>query len=117
MQAEQVKQLAIEALEDLKAVDITVLDVRDMTGITDYMIIASATSSRHLKALADSVVEKAKLAGQQPMGVEGETGGEWALVDLGDAVVHIMMPVIRDLYQLEKLWSLDLSSAVDGEAK
>jgi len=116
MQAEQMKQLAIEALEDLKAVDITVLDVHEMTSITDYMIVASANSSRHLKALADSVVDKAKQAGQRPLGVEGETGGEWALVDLGDAIVHIMMPAIREFYQIEKLWSVDVSSAADGEA-
>ena len=113
MQVEEIKQLAIDVLEDLKAVDVTVLDVRDMTGITDYMIIVSANSKRHLKAMADSVVDKAKKSGQRPLGVEGETGGEWALVDLGDVIVHIMMPAIRELYQLEKLWSMD--AAAEGE--
>ena len=116
MEAEQIKQLAVEALEDLKAVDIAVLDVHDMTSITDYMIVASANSNRHLKALANSVIDKARQAGQRPLGVEGESGGEWALVDLGDAIVHIMLPAIRDFYQIEKLWSLDISTAADGEA-
>lgn len=116
MQAEQIKQLAIDALEDLKAVDLTVLDVRGMTTITDYMIVVSANSSRHLKALADSVVDKYKLTGQTPLGVEGETGGEWALVDLSDAVIHIMMPATRELYQLEKLWSVDLSATVEEDS-
>jgi len=116
MQAEQIRQLAITALEDMKAVDISVLDVHDMTSITDFMIIASANSNRHLKALADSVIHKAKEAGQRPLGVEGETGGEWALVDLGDVIVHIMLPATRDFYQIEKLWSHDLSTAADGEA-
>jgi len=115
MQAEQVKRLAIEALEDMKAVDVAVLDVHAMTSITDYMIIASANSSRHLKALADSVIERLKQAGHPPIGVEGEAGGEWALVDLGDAVVHIMMPAIRDFYQLEKLWTVDNPAVADGE--
>ena len=117
MQVEEIKQLAIDGLEDLKAVDITVLDVRDMTGITDYMIIASANSSRHLKALADSVVEKYRLAGQRPLGVEGDTGGEWALVDLGDVVVHVMMPAIRALYQLEKLWSMEQPETTDSDGQ
>ena len=87
-----------------------------MTSITDYMIVASANSNRHLKALANSVIDKARQAGQRPLGVEGESGGEWALVDLGDAIVHIMLPAIRDFYQIEKLWSLDISTAADGEA-
>jgi len=115
MQTEQIKQLAVGALEALKAVDLVVLDVHDMTSITDYMIVASANSSRHLKALADNVVETAKQAGRRPLGVEGEGGGEWALVDLGDVVVHIMMPAIREFYQIEKLWSVDGSLTADRE--
>jgi ribosome-associated protein len=116
MQTEQIKQLAVDALEALKAVDVVVLDVRGMTTITDYMIVASANSNRHLKALADNVIEAAKVAGHRPLGIEGETGGEWALVDLGDVVIHIMMPAIREFYQIEKLWSVDNSAAVEGEA-
>lgn len=115
MQAEQLKTLACQALDDMKAQDLVVLDVREMTGITDFMIIASANSSRHLKALADTVVEKARQAGQRPLGVEGELGGEWALVDLGDVIVHIMTPQVREFYQLEKLWSVKPASAADGE--
>jgi len=116
MQTEQIKKLAIDALEDLKAVDMVVLNVNGITSITDYMIIVSANSNRHLKSLANSVVEAAKSAGVKPLGVEGENDGEWALVDLGDVVVHIMMPAIRAFYQLEKLWSVDTSSSADGDA-
>ncbi len=116
MNVEQLKQLAIEALEDLKGVDVQVLDVREKTSITDYMLIVSANSSRHLKAMADSVVEKAKAQGFQPLGVEGENSAEWALVDLGDVVVHVMTPEIRDFYQLEKLWGGDAPPVADQGA-
>lgn len=107
MQSEELKQLAVAALEDLKAGAVAVLDVRGKTTITDYMVIASATSSRHLKSLADNVVTRVKQQGGRPLGVEGENSGEWALVDLGDVVVHVMTPEIRDFYQLEKLWGED----------
>lgn len=115
MHTQQLKKLAVDALEALKAVDLVVLDVHDMTSITDYMIVASANSNRHLKALADNVIETAKQAGHRPLGVEGENSGEWALVDLGDVVVHIMMPSIREFYQIEKLWSVANPLAADGE--
>lgn len=115
LQAEQIRDMALTALEDLKAANITVLDVRNMTSITDYMIVASASSNRHLKALTDAVVEKSKQAGHRPLGVEGELTGEWSVVDLGDVVVHVMMPQIRDFYQLEKLWRVDPVSSAEQD--
>lgn len=96
--------LVIEALEDLKGVDIRVLDVRSITTITDWMVIASGTSDRHVKSLAGNVVHRAKEAGQEVVGIEGEGEGEWALIDLGEVIVHVMQPRVRDFYQLEKLW-------------
>ncbi len=115
MQTEELKTLAITALEDLKAVELKVLDVHDMTTITDWMVIASGTSGRHVKSLADNVVTVAKAAGVRPLGIEGERQGEWVLVDLGSVVVHVMQPRVRDFYNLEKLWS-SVESARAGEA-
>ncbi|NIV18602.1 MAG: ribosome silencing factor [Woeseiaceae bacterium] len=117
MNSAQLSTLVIDALDDIKAKDITRLDVRDMTTVTDYMVIASGTSNRHVQALADNVAEKAKAAGQKPIGVEGEEGSEWVLLDLQDVLVHVMLPKVREFYNLEKLWSLgspgDLA-ATDG---
>lgn len=107
METEALKTLAIQALEDLKAVDIKVLDVRGKTSVTDYMIVASGNSNRQVKALADNVIEQAKAAGVRPVGSEGEQASEWILVDLGDVVVHVMHPQTRDFYHLEKLWELE----------
>ena len=104
MQVDEIKLLVIDALEDIKAEDIQVLDVREMTDVTDYMIIASGKSTRQVKALANNVSMEAKGAGIQPLGVEGLDIGEWALVDLNDVIVHIMTPDIRATYNLEKLW-------------
>jgi len=106
MQTEQLKTTAIQALEDLKGTDIAENDVREMTSITDVMLIASGTSDRHVKSLADAVVMACKKAGVTPLGVEGEREGEWVLVDLGDVVVHVMQPRIREFYALEKLWTV-----------
>jgi len=106
MKAEQLKLLVIDALEDIKAENIEVLDVTEMTDVTDIMIIATGNSSRQVKALANEIVMQAKAAGIQPLGVEGETVGEWALVDLGDVIAHIMTPQTRLTYNLEKLWSV-----------
>jgi ribosome-associated protein len=113
MQPEELRDIIVHALEDLKAVDVRVLDVRNVTVITDIMVIASGTSDRHVKSLARNVLDKAKEHGARPLGVEGEDGGEWVLVDLHDVVVHMMLPRIRDFYNLEKLWSMD---AVDAAA-
>lgn len=106
MQTDELKQTALQALEDLKALNIAEFDVRGMTSVTDFMIIASGTSDRHVKSLANAVVVACKRAGVVPLGVEGEREGEWVLVDLGDVVVHVMQPRIREFYALEKLWSV-----------
>lgn len=116
MDSETLKKVTVNALEDLKAVDIEVLDVRQMTSITDFMIVASAGSGRQIKALADHVVEKVKENGCKPLGVEGERDGQWALVDVGDVVVHIMLPRVRDFYQLEKLWRIEESAVTSADA-
>ncbi len=104
MTAEQLCELVVEALEDLKARDIKVLDVRGKSSITDMMVVASGTSDRQVRALADSVIEKAKQHNIQPLGVEGQQASEWIVVDLVDVVVHVMLPQVRDFYNLEKLW-------------
>lgn len=105
MQVEDLKELVIDALDDRKAQDIQVIDVRDISSVTDIMVIATGTSTRHVKSVASYLVEKAKEAGQPPFGSEGEETGEWVLVDLGDVVAHIMTRETRDFYQLERLWS------------
>ena len=109
LQAEATRKLALLALEALKADNIIVLDVRAQTSFTDYMIFASGNSTRHVSAIADSVVEAAKATGDPALGIEGEDVGEWVLVDLGDVVVHIMLPDVRLYYELEKLWGEELA--------
>ena len=110
MNSKQLSDLVVDALEEVKAKDIVKLDVRKLTTVTDYMIVASGTSNRHVKALADAVAEKSKEAGHRPNGIEGENGSEWVLLDLNDALVHVMLPRVREFYNLEKLWSLGPSS-------
>ncbi len=117
MNSEKLCDLVGDALEEIKGLDIVKLSVRDMTSVTDWMIVASGTSSRHVQALVDNVAEKAKAAGHRPIGVEGESGGEWVLLDLQDALVHVMLPKVREFYNLEKLWSIRPSgdaAATDG---
>ena len=104
MNSKQLSELAIEALEDIKGIDIKVLDVVNKSSVTDIMIFASGNTSRQVKALANSVAMKAKEAGVPALGIEGDDTSEWVLVDLGDVVVHIMQPSIREFYNLEKLW-------------
>ena len=99
-------QIAAGALDDLKADNVQVLDVSHLTTVTDTMVIASGRSDRHVKAIAAAVVEQAKKAGFRPLGVEGERSGEWVLVDLADVVVHVMLPRVREFYNLEKLWDM-----------
>lgn len=107
MQAEQLLKLVENVLDERKAHQVKALDVRGKTSITDYMVVATATSSRHAQSLCEYVVEKVKESGMQPLGVEGQPGSDWVLVDLGDVVVHVMTGQAREFYQLEKLWSVD----------
>ena len=95
----------IEALEDLKGQKIVELEVSQLTDVMDHLIIANGTSNRHVKALANNVIEELKTAGHRPLGIEGFDAGEWVLVDYGDTVVHVMLQAARDFYELEKLWS------------
>ena len=97
-------KLATAALEEIKAKDLVEIDVRGKTSVCDFMLIASGTSTRHVKSLADEVVKASKQAGYQPLGVEGEREAEWVLVDLGDVVVHVLLPRVREFYALERLW-------------
>lgn len=94
------------AVENLKANDIVEIDVRGKTSVCDYMVIASGTSTRHVKSIADEVVREAKKLDCQPLGVEGEREAEWVLVDLGDVVAHVMLPRVREFYALERLWTV-----------
>lgn len=116
MDTDKLVELVLEALNDMKGRDIQALDVRGKTTITDFMVIASGTSNRHIRSLADAVIEKAKTTGHPPIGVEGESVGEWVLVDLLDVVVHIMQPQTRAFYNLEKLWSVDEALSFKAES-
>lgn len=109
MTSDKIKALVHKALEDLKAEEVVELDVTDKTSITDYLIVATGTSSRHVKSIASNVVADMKHAGVHPLGVEGEFEGEWVLVDLGDVIVHVMQAQVRDFYDIESLWKMDLS--------
>ncbi len=101
---EKVQQLAIEALEDLKAIDLVTYDVRDITPLADSMIICTGRSNRHVKSLAENVVKKAKEVKLSYIKMEGEREGEWVIVDLADVIVHVMLPATREFYNLEDLW-------------
>lgn len=101
----ELNKLIIDALEDLKGQKIVELDVTQMTDVMDHLIIVNGTSSRHVKALANNVIEELKTSGHRPLGIEGLEAGEWVLVDYGDTVVHVMLQSTRDFYELEKLWS------------
>lgn len=114
--SEELREIAIHALEDLKGMDITAMDVRSLTSIADYMIICTSRSSRHGKALADNVAIKAKENKASCVRTEGDKDGEWILVDLGDVVVHIMLANARSFYSLEDLWE-PVKDLRDQEAK
>jgi ribosome-associated protein len=98
--------LVEEAIRDIKGLDLRRIDVRELTTITDYMVVATGTSNRHVKSIAENIIASAKQAGYRPLGVEGLDAGEWALVDLGDVVAHVMQAQTRAFYQLEKLWDV-----------
>jgi len=116
IQTDELLAIVLAALEDMKAVDVRVIDVRELTSITDIMVIAGGTSVRHVKSVADNVALQAKQHGVPALGVEGDKGAEWILVDLGDVVVHVMMPEIRAFYALEKLWSVGSSDTAQQDA-
>jgi ribosome-associated protein len=101
--------IVLDALDDMKALDVKLLDVRGLTDIADYMVIASGTSDRHVRSVAQRVVEKTKQAGFRPHGVEGAQDADWVLIDLSELIVHVMLPRVREFYGLEKLWDLSVT--------
>ena len=107
MELEALEHLVKEAMEDIKAFDIKVIDVQGRNSMTDRLIFASGRSDRQVKAIANNVVEEAKKANHQPLGVEGMNTGDWVLVDLNDIVVHVMLPQVRDFYNIESMWEVD----------
>ena len=109
------KAVVIDALSDMKALEIKLLDVRGLTDIADFMVIASGTSDRHVRSVAQRVVEKCKEAGFRPHGVEGLKDGDWVLIDLHDLIVHVMLPRVREFYGLERLW--DMTAGKRGAAR
>lgn len=113
LQLEQLEQVVRHALDELKAVEPVALDVRGKTPLTDMMFVVSGSSTRHVKSIADHVVDKVREAGWRRVGVEGEEAAEWILVDLGDVIVHVMLPAVRELYRLERIWGFDDDEAAD----
>ena len=105
-----------DALADMKALEVKVLDVRGLTDIADFMVIASGTSDRHVRSVAQRVLEKAKEAGYRPHGVEGQQDGDWVLIDLNEMIVHVMLPRVREFYGLEKLWGMTVAKRAAARA-
>ncbi len=114
--APSLQTVVIEALADMKALEIKVLDVRGLTDIADTMVIASGTSDRHVRSVAQKVMEKTKAAGFRPHGVEGQLDSDWVLIDLHEIIVHVMLPRVREFYGLEKLWDLGASKRAAARA-
>jgi ribosome-associated protein len=109
-----INQIILEALDDLKAQDVLTLDVTELTDVADTLIIASGTSNRHVKSIAQNAVDEAKKRGMPAMGVEGLDSGEWVLADFGDTILHVMLPATRSFYDLEKLWSITPAGREDS---
>ena len=112
MELKELQELIVTAMDDMKAQNVVVLDVQGKSTITDVMVVATGTSTRHVKSIAENVEVTAKNAGEQPLGTEGERGSEWVLVDLNNIIVHVMTPATRDFYNLEKLWGGDMNPEV-----
>ncbi|MAE03216.1 ribosome silencing factor [Porticoccaceae bacterium] len=111
---QDLKDIVINALEDIKATDIVAIDVRELTGMMDHMIVASGNSNRQVKSLANTVVVDAKKGGYNLIGVEGDDTAEWILVDFGDVIVHIMLPATREFYDIERLWTMRPDDFLDN---
>ena len=116
MDLDELKALAVNAVEDVKAFDVNVVDVKGRNSVTDVLVFASGRSDRQVKSIANNVVIEAKKAGVPPLGVEGLNTGEWVLVDLGDVIVHVMQQQVREFYDLESLWSVDVSGRQEQDA-
>lgn len=112
MKTQELLRVILDNLDDFKAVNVTPLDVRQITSVTEYMIISTGTSGRHVRAIAENLIDKMKIHHINPLGIESDTENEWVLVDYGDVVVHIMQAKARDFYQLEKLWAPSLDTIV-----
>jgi len=110
----ELNKMILESLDDLKAQDVVTLDVRELTDVTDTLIIATGTSNRHVKSLAQNAVDDAKKKGQRAIGVEGQDAGEWVLADFGDTILHVMLPATRSNYDLEKLWTVTPAGREEG---
>ncbi|MDD5320044.1 MAG: ribosome silencing factor [Methylococcales bacterium] len=116
MQVEELLEIVQEVLDERKGQKITTLDVRGKTSFTDYMVVVTGTSDRHIKSLCDYIAEKVKEKGYKPLGLEGDLGSDWVLLDLGDVIVHAMTAQAREFYQLEKLWSIDRPKDIEQQA-
>jgi ribosome-associated protein len=104
LDSEQLLDFALDKVDDMKARDIVKLNVKELSSVTDYFVVCSGNSKRHVQSIAEHVAKEARHAGEEPLGVEGQDVGEWVLVDLGDVIIHVMQDQTRDLYDLEKLW-------------
>jgi ribosome-associated protein len=115
MQSDKLLKIVVNELDERKGLQVNVLDVKNKTSFTDYMVLVTGTSNRHLMSLCDHVSEKVKENGVMPLGLEGGVGADWVLLDIGDVIVHAMTSQARDFYQLEKLWSVDRPKEIEKQ--